>query len=260
MPRTFVACIMLIAATAAWPAPIPTLDGHPDLNGNWDTGGGIPPIQPVKTGNGSVCLTCAPGFNPTAPVPPPPPLPSADQPLYKPEFRAKVLDLRKHQVKFDTSLHCRNPGVPRIGPPQKIVQSKDELVFLYADLTGESFRLIPVGRPHRADVPPSYLGDSVAHWEGNVLVVDDVNFNDETWLADDGLFHSAQLHVIERLHRDGNTLHYQATVYDPKVLMQPWVMQPRQMQLASEEMIEAPPCVEEDFPNMTDETYHHNAR
>lgn len=236
-------------------------DGHPDLNGTWDTGGGLPPLKPVKSADGSVCISCVPGVTPTGPQAPPPNRSNPDQPSYKPEFRAKVANFKLHQVKFDTSLHCRKPGVPRIGPPQKIVQTKGQVVFLYADITGDAFRIIPTdGRPHRTDISDSYLGDSVGHWEGDDLVVDDVNFNDDTWLADDGLFHSVDLRVVERLHRDGDTLHYQATVYDPKVLTQPWAMKPRTMKLTTDEIAESPPCVEQDFSNMTDESYHGNPR
>ena len=55
-------------------------------------------------------------------------------------------------------------------------------------------------------------------------------FNDLTWLAQGGYFHSDQMRVIERFRRDGNTLHYQATVIDPEALLEPWVMNPRVLQ------------------------------
>ena len=37
--------------------------------------------------------------------------------------------------------------------------------------------------------------------------------------------------VTERLRREGSILHYQATVDDPKVLLQPWVMNARNLEL-----------------------------
>lgn len=235
---------------------------HPDLSGTYETGAlGVPKLAPVQSSGGSVCLLCRPGET-VEKVQAPPPIPdNPDQPVYKPEFRAKVLDLKVHQVRYDPALHCRNPGVPRLGPPRKIVQIKDEVVFLYADYTGDAYRIIPIdGRPHRADIPDSYMGDSVGRWDGDTLVIDVVNFNDDTWLADDGLYHSNELHVIERLHRVGPNVEYQATVDDPKLFAQPWVMKPRTLRPASEELIETPPCVERDLPNMTDESYHPNTR
>jgi hypothetical protein len=60
------------------------------------------------------------------------------------------------------------------------------------------------------------------------------------------------MHVIERLRREGNLLHYQVTVEDPDVLMQPWVMNERIMRLNTAPMvqIEDPPCVETDSANL----------
>ena len=54
-----------------------------------------------------------------------------------------------------------------------------------------------------------WLGDSRAHWEGDTLVVDVVDFNDETWLDRAGNFHSDALHVVERWTLlDANTIEY----------------------------------------------------
>jgi hypothetical protein len=60
------------------------------------------------------------------------------------------------------------------------------------------------------------------------------------------------MRVIERLRREGNVLHYQATVEDPDVLMQPWVMDERVLRLNTQPMvqIEDAPCVESDGANL----------
>ena len=50
----------------------------------------------------------------------------------------------------------------------------------------------------------SYFGDAVGHWEGDTLVVESVGFNDDTWLASGGYFHSYDMKVTERLRREGN--------------------------------------------------------
>jgi hypothetical protein len=166
----------------------PRLGEHPDLNGTWDHLGGIEFVQPRKLEKGSVCII---GCPPVAGAGgagraggPPPPAAGTAFPKYKPEALAKVKDLDQRQVQTDTVLQCQAPGVPRIGPPQKIVQNGREVVFLYNDVSGGFFRIIPTdGRPHRKDVPPSYLGDGVAHWEGDTLVVETTNFNEDTWLT-----------------------------------------------------------------------------
>ena len=85
-------------------------------------------------------------------------------PEYKPQFMAKVKKLNDNQVKEDQTLHCGPPGVPRIGPPQEIVQTSKQVVFLYADLTGNYWRVIPVdGRGHSTnpELEDSYNGDSI---------------------------------------------------------------------------------------------------
>lgn len=134
--------------------PTPKLaDGRTDFNGTWDHLGGIEFVRPVKKADGLLCLIgCAPGPTGLPPVPFPPV--QTDFPKYKPEFKAKVEDYNKRQVQLDTNLQCQPPGVPRIGPPAKIIQNAREVVFLYDDVNGSFFRIIPTdGRAHRKDVP-----------------------------------------------------------------------------------------------------------
>jgi len=143
--------------------------------------------------------------------------PARNFPKYRPEFLAKVAELEKNQLQFDPVLHCRSPGLPRIGPPDKIVQLPGQIVFLYDDVSGNFFRIIPTnGHPHRTDVDPSTFGDSIGHWDGDTLVVEANQFNDDSWLTDNGAFHSTELTVTERLRRVGDTLQYQAVATDPR--------------------------------------------
>ena len=134
---------------------------------------------------------------------------------------ATVADLEARQVDEDPSLTCLPPGVPRIGSPDKIMQNENEVVFLYDDLNGAFWRIVPVNGASHRDIQPTYLGDSIGWWEDDTLVVETVGFNARTWLTDDGSFHTENLRVIERLSRDGDTLHYQAIAHDPEVLAQP---------------------------------------
>ena len=50
-------------------------------------------------------------------------LPSQATPQYKPEFLAKVKELDANQSRKDGVFYCGRPGVPRLGPPRKVVQS-----------------------------------------------------------------------------------------------------------------------------------------
>jgi hypothetical protein len=183
-------------------------------------------------------------------------------PKYRPEFLGKVADLRDRQVQTDPVLRCHPPGVPRIGPPAKIVQTAAEVIFLYDDQNGSFFRIVPVdGRPHRTGLSSSYLGDAVGHFEGDTLIVETINFTDETWLTDNGAFHTRELKVIERLRRVSDTIEYQAAAHDPAVLVEPWTPPTRMLQRSKNELEEPPRCEERDLLHMVDPSqYHENPR
>jgi hypothetical protein len=87
-----------------------------------------------------------------------------------------------------------------------------------------TFRIIPTdGSPHPVDPDPSWLGDSVGHWEGDTLVVDTIGFNDKTELQ--GYRHSEALHMVERFRRpDADTIQYELTIEDPNVFEKPWTV------------------------------------
>jgi hypothetical protein len=241
--------------------PTPKLpDGRIDFNGTWDHLGGIEFVRPVKRADGSICLIgCgpAPGGAPPAPFPPV----QTDFPKYKPEFQAKVAELKKRQVELDTNLRCQAPGVPRIGPPAKIIQNAREVVFLYDDVNGAFFRIIPTdGRPHRKDVPASYLGDAIGRIEGDTLIVETVGFNEETWLTDNGAFHTKDLKVTERFRRVGDTIEWRATVNDPAVLSEPWSLKPQVMWITDIEIEEPARCEDRDVEHIIDGSHHDNPR
>ena len=250
-------------------------DGKSDLNGTWDHLGGIEFVRPQNLNNGSVCVVgCPPaaaagaggagaragGAGARAGGPPAAP-PAANFPKYKQEFLAKVKDLSERQVEVDTALQCQPPGVPRIGPPAKIVQTAREVLFLYDDVNGSFFRIIPTdGRTHRKDLPASYLGDAVGRYEGDTLVVETVNFNEETWLSDNGAFHTKDLKVIERVRRVGDTVQYEATAYDPAVLVEPWKERTQTLWLTDREIEESPRCEDRDLDLIKDGSHHDNPR
>jgi len=250
-------------------------DGKSDLNGTWDHLGGIEFVRPQTLNNGSVCVVgCPPaaaagaggagaragGAGARAGGPPAAP-PAPNFPKYKQEFLAKVKDLSERQVEVDTALQCQPPGVPRIGPPAKIVQTAREVLFLYDDVNGSFFRIIPTdGRAHRKDLPASYLGDAIGRYEGDTLVVETVNFNEETWLSDNGAFHTKDLKVIERLRRVGDTLQYEATAYDPAVLVEPWKERTQTLWLTDREIEESPRCEDRDLDLIKDGSHHDNPR
>ena len=85
-------------------------------------------------------------------------------------------------------------------------------------------RIIPVdGRPHLAPAIRTWMGDSRGHWEGNTLVVETTNFNDQNVIGFTRT--SESLKLVERFTlADANTLKYQVTVDDPKTWTRPWTI------------------------------------
>ena len=131
-------------------------------------------------------------------------------------------DRQATQGREDPEAKCLPAGVPRITPyPFKIVQSPEVIVML---LEGNvhSFRQFLFKREHDKDLDPSWMGDSIASWQGDTLVVDTVNFNDKTWLNGRGAPHTDKLHVIERYSRpDLGHLDVEITMEDPGAFTKP---------------------------------------
>jgi hypothetical protein len=113
---------------------------------------------------------------------------------------------------------------------QQWIHTPDQLVILYEYM--HFFRVIPFGAPNRAhaeDIEPTYMGDSIAWWDGDTLVIDTVRLN--RWLLDayhpeDGgsRWHSDQAHVVERIKlTDRLNASYDVTIDDPAIFTAPWV-------------------------------------
>ncbi len=215
--------------------PTPRLaDGKPDLSGSWGGGG-----MNWRYGNRRCGPTqlegCSPQWNQTMDFEfEAPSRFGPNRPLYKPEHWDKVIALDMWTNKEDPVMTCQPLGIPRQGPPRRIIQSANDIVFFYtqyADGGGgqAEFRIMPIdGRKHEGQMRETrYMGYTVGSWEGDTLVLDSRGFNDFTWLARGGFFHSDEMRVVERFTRQGNEILYEVTVEDPVVLVEPFVMTPR---------------------------------
>jgi hypothetical protein len=161
------------------------------------------------------------------------------KPQYKPEYWEKVRQSDYHANAGGKWIDYADPewknlprGLPRIGPPNKIVQNADEVVFLYE--YQNTFRVAPTDcREHDPVLKfdQTFYGLAVGCWEGDTLVVTSMGFTDLTWLDWPGYFHSAEMKVIEKFRRQGDTLFYTATVDDPVMFLEPWVMPTRRLNL-----------------------------
>ena len=159
-------------------------------------------------------------------------------PIYKPEFWDKVQELDQWTNKEDPIMTCQPMGLPREGTPRRIFQTVNDITMLYttSDYGGgnREFRVIPTDdRKHdpKKAIEATYMGYTVGRWEGDTLVLDSISFVDTTWLGRGGLFHSENMHIVEKFTRKGDEILYEITIEDPDVFVEPWVMPPRTLRL-----------------------------
>tara|TARA_Y100000588_G_C14232044_1_gene915690 strand:- start:932 stop:1912 length:981 start_codon:yes stop_codon:yes gene_type:complete len=109
----------------------------------------------------------------------------------------------------------------------QILQTPDFVVIFYEMI--HDIRFIALNnQPRLPENLRQWMGDSRGHWEGNTLVVEVLNFTNQTPLHPvrgeaSKVNHSQNLKVIERFTRiNKETIDYRFTVDDPSTFMQPW--------------------------------------
>ncbi len=124
----------------------------------------------------------------------------------------------------DPNAQCWPQGVPRHMNNREfeIFQPPGHVVIF--NMAHHTYRVIPVdGSPHIPENVKLWLGDSRGRWEGNTLVVDVTNHNDQTWFDVMASFHSDAMRVTERMTVvSADRIEYQAVITDPKVYTRPW--------------------------------------
>ena len=176
--------------------PAPRMaDGHPDFSGIWTSNGGM--LGRDKT---------------------PPFVPGGE----------KIYNLKLDPMKDDpTGFYCMPDGMPRIATggvyPLRLESKAGLLMYFYE--YEHFYRVIPTdGRAHTEDPEPSWMGDSVAKWDGDTLVIDTIGLTTHPDHRLDGnKGHSDALHITERLTRKNfSTILLDITVDDPKVFTKPY--------------------------------------
>lgn len=103
-----------------------------------------------------------------------------------------------------TRSNCSPPGMPRI---MRLAQYPYEFIFSPGRVTinqeawMQTRTIWTDGRTHDPNHDPSFMGDSIGHWDGNTLVVETVGILD-TLEIDTGFAHSDKFRLIERIHLD----------------------------------------------------------
>ena len=210
-------------------------DGHPDLNGIWQT---------MNTANYDIqahvarpAMALRPG--PYGPVPAASVLAlgavgsvpgglgvvDGDELPYLPAALAQKKKNQENWLTSDPEIKCYLPGVPRatyMPFPFQIFQSS-KAIFMAYEYAGAT-RNIYLKDPGPAPVD-SWMGQSVGRWEGDTLVITVTGFNDSSWFDRSGNFHSEAMTVVERYTRTSpDVISYEATITDPKTFSRPWKM------------------------------------
>ncbi len=160
-------------------------------------------------------------------------------PPYNAEYDAKyskvVANNRKGVSSIDPAAACRPPGMPRIMaanfPLEFIIQPKRVIIFF--ELDSQRRIIYTDGRKHTPvdELDPSLNGESIGHWEDEILVVDTIGLRSEPVFDMTGATHSDALHVVERIRRlDETRIEDRMTLEDPKAFTRPWEIT-RTMQL-----------------------------
>ena len=227
--------------------PPRTADGVPDLNGIWQALNTANydiqahPARPALALLPQSPRSGAPGLGDATPTELPAPsvralgavggVPAGEGVVegneipYQPWAAAKKKENAEQWLERDPEIKCFMPGVPRatyMPYPFQILQGKDKILIAYEFAgTTRTIHMDTVGNSPSS----TWMGWSRGRWEGNTLVVDVTDFNDQTWFDRAGNFHSDALHVVER-YTPVSPYHlmYEATIEDPKVFTRPWKM------------------------------------
>jgi hypothetical protein len=136
---------------------------------------------------------------------------------------------------------CPTPGMPlvqRLGSPLKFFYEPG-MIAIYIENSSMT-RFIKLNAKHSAQPNPTFLGESVGHFEGDTLVVDSIGFGDIVLqygtlpgkvtgpfvLPPDAIFgpHGPNLRMVERMRLiDADTLEIKLTVHDDTVWKKPLV-------------------------------------
>jgi hypothetical protein len=230
-------CSTAVPATAQWlnypdPGTPRTADGKPDLSApSPKTPDGKPDLSGIWVADDLTHFFDLAADHQQPEVP------------FQPWAKALSQQRQDNLHKDDPLARCMPAGVPRINTiaPFKIIQTPRLAAVLYETTASSAFRQILIdGRPLPQDPQPTWLGYSVGAWEGEVLKVDTVGFDDRDWLDTEiGHPQTDALHVTERFRRlDFGHMEIGITIDDPKAYTKPWTANLKVHLLPDTELLE----------------------
>jgi hypothetical protein len=147
------------------------------------------------------------------------------KPWVKEVMRKDTAEIDAGKIAFQPEAACLPTGIPimyALPSALQIVQTPREVVMFKEG--GSDIRHIYLDVPHSANPKPSWYGESVGHYEGDVLVVDTIGIDARTVLDAFRTPHTEKLHIVERWRAidGGKGLEVTTTFDDPESFYEPW--------------------------------------
>ena len=162
-------------------------------------------------------------FDPSIPdtLPDHPPL----TPAAAAQFQAALDAAKAGRPIHDPHAGCLPLGMPRMMNMPflfEVIASKERVTMIMEEQS-QVRRIWTDGRGFPDDMWDTFVGTSIGHWEGKVLVVETHGMKADLPITQKGLMHSDKLKVRERLWlADADTMKDEITLTDPETFTQPW--------------------------------------
>jgi hypothetical protein len=150
-------------------------------------------------------------------------------PYGRARMEAREAEIRKGLTRSEGHVRCEPAGMPQMMTAPfgiQIMQNADR-VLMAAEVSNLPRTIyLKASHPGPDDLDPSWNGHSIGRWEGRVLLVDTIGFNDEDafdFNFDPPVKRTPSLHLTERLHleKGGTRLVDDMTLDDPKTFTTP---------------------------------------
>jgi hypothetical protein len=162
-------------------------------------------------------------FDPNAPA-------MGEMPPFKGEYLAFYNQVHNAETEgkaeVDLGAACLPPGMPAFwdGPYAFEFMQTPKQINFYQEFDAQTRRVYLDSRKHPTDLDATYMGHSVGHWEGQVLVIDTVNVRGDTIMTPEGR-HSDAIHTTEHIREEApNKLLVEEIIEDPKALTKPFTV------------------------------------
>jgi hypothetical protein len=131
------------------------------------------------------------------------------------------------KIAFTAGSSCMPLGVPGFmnqgGPNPLYFLQTLKKVWIIAP-SNQQVRHVYMDVPHSANPTPSWYGESVGQYDGDILVIDTIGLSSKAVLDVYRTPHTEKLHVVERwrMTDGGQMMEATFTVDDPDAFYQPW--------------------------------------